>query len=235
MSNRLEELHFQYKRYYLKMILKFLGIFVVIFSIMGVSYLLMQDKSHIQKPQVKEVVVPKVEEIKVLEESTIETIDTREAYALDVSVNELEASVAKIKAKHTPKKETKKVVRKRSEVTKKEVLKPLVTDKAKTNFFSDAQEEKSLDAWIDKYNRKRSYSAAIYIAKQYYFDKDYKQAGIWAKRANQLDRNKEEAWLFYAKSVHALGNVPKAKRILNIYLQYKKSAKADLLLSEWSE
>ena len=103
------------------------------------------------------------------------------------------------------------------------------------NYFAQPGKEKPLDSWIEKYNQKKSYAVAIYIAKQYYAENNFKHSGIWAKRANQLDRNKEEAWLFYAKSVYALGNLDKAKRILNIYLQYKESTKAELLLSEWSQ
>ena len=43
MSNRLEELHYQYKRYYLKKILKLVGVLVVIGAISSVTYLLMQE------------------------------------------------------------------------------------------------------------------------------------------------------------------------------------------------
>lgn len=240
MSNRLEELHYQYKRYYLKMILKSVGVLVIVLSLVGVAYILMQEAV------IEQVVIEKVEKVKEIEVETVtvhlppvkEKVD-RQAYALDVSVDELEASVQKIKSKSSIKKVFKKaptkVVPKKTEVKKKQVQEPLVQEEVQSSFFSEAQEEKSLDAWIDKYNKKRSYSTAIFIAKQYYFDEDYKQAGIWSKRANQLNRNKEEAWLFYAKSVYALGNIPKAKRILNIYLQYKQSAKAKLLLSEWNE
>ncbi|PHR54931.1 MAG: hypothetical protein COA44_12080 [Arcobacter sp.] len=239
MSNRLEELHYQYKRYYLKKILRLVGILVVVSSILGIGYLLIQDENYIQKPQPQSKIIEKVDEIVILSITSPSTKDSRKAYSLDVSVDELEASVHKIKAKNTPKIEYKKVsktkVLKKAEVKKKVITKPLVQEEVRTSFFTDAQADKSLDAWIEKYNKKRSYSTAIYIAKQYYFDEEYKQAGIWAKRANQLNRNKEEAWLFYAKSVYVLGNIPKAKRILNIYLQYKKSTKAELLLSEWSK
>lgn len=102
-------------------------------------------------------------------------------------------------------------------------------------YFSAVNEDKPLEEWVQKYNKKKSYAIAIYISKQYYFENDFKNAGIWAKRANQLDRNKEDAWLLYAKSVYALGDKEKAIKILNVFLQYKDSAKTELLLSEWGD
>jgi thioredoxin-like negative regulator of GroEL len=115
-----------------------------------------------------------------------------------------------------------------------EAISSAVQQVPRKSYFQEINADKPLEDWIEKYNQKRSYALAIYIAKQYYFDNDYKQAGVWAKRANQLDRNQEEAWLLYAKSVYALNNKEKAVRILKIYLQYKESSKAEFLLSEWS-
>ncbi|HIC43011.1 MAG TPA: hypothetical protein EYO73_01565 [Sulfurimonas sp.] len=230
MSNRLEELHYKYKRYYLKQILKFSGVLVLIISVMGISYFLMQvmqDETLPVKPEIK--IVKELKQDPILTPST----DNRKAYALNVTSNELEASLQKLKVKQKPKKVVTKLnVRKKVHIP---VLMHAPVKEVSTKFFSNIHEVKPLEVWIEKYNKKRSYSAAIYIAKQYYFDEDYEQSGIWAKRANQLNRNKEEAWLYYSKSVYALGNTTKARRILNIYLQYKNSTKAELLLSEWRQ
>jgi len=164
-------------------------------------------------------------------------IAPQEKYSLDVSSDDVAQAVAKMQRSKPAKKEAVPVKKSKSaEVsapTRKEPI--FVKEVPQQTFFTDINEEKSLDNWIEKYNKKKSYALAIYIAKQYYFESDYKNSGIWAKRANQLDRNKEEAWLYYAKSVYALGDSKKAKRILNIYLQYKDSNKAELLLSEWAE
>lgn len=160
-------------------------------------------------------------------------------YTLDVSTDEVAKAVAKMQSKKLVNVENDTSRPTRVEPAKKPVQ---TQEKAvvlqaypKQKIFSDVNEDKPLESWIEKYNQKKSYALAIYITKQYYFESDYKNAGIWAKRANQLDRNKEEAWLFYAKSVYALGDIDKAKRILNIFLQYKDSTKAELLLSEWSQ
>lgn len=104
----------------------------------------------------------------------------------------------------------------------------------KENYFQEYEDESGIDGWIKKYEKDNSYSLAIYITKYYYDIGVYDKSLSWAKRANQLDRNQEDAWLFYAKSVYAMGNSAKAKRILEVYLQYRKSPTVSMLLSEWS-
>jgi len=234
MSNRLEDLHSQYKRYRLKQWLKVFGAAVILFLLFGLGgYLLIEglneppqktslsaSKMEVKKTASKKQEKPKIE-LKKREDSP--------SYTLSVSEDALESSIKNIEEKKVLETVEKTVIQKPKPV----VAKPTEVKEYK-NYFDEVEQEKSRDVWIEKYNQKKSYALAISIAKQYYSDKEFKQAGIWAKRANQLDRNKEEAWLFYAKSVYALGNVTKAIRILNIYLQYKDSSKAELLLSEWS-
>ena len=233
MSNRLEELHAQYRRYYLKQYLKAAGVFLTAsIFIYAIYFLTKTQEEPINTVKVVQVSEPVTKIIGQVKE--IQTRENRPAYTLDVSADELDTAMQNIKNKKQNIKVSKPQVK---EVKAKQSVaaQPVIVENSRENLFLGTQEEKSLESWIDKYNQKKSYAVAIYIAKQFYFDKDFKQSGIWAKRANHLDRNKEEAWLYYAKSVYALGNTVKAKRILNIYLQYKKSVKAELLLSEWSQ
>ncbi len=81
--------------------------------------------------------------------------------------------------------------------------------------------------------KRQSYDLAIKIARAYYAKKSYKEALQWAKKANKLDRDKEEAWILYAKSLYALGKKEQAKNILRLYLEYRNSDKAQKLLREW--
>ncbi|MCJ7766360.1 MAG: tetratricopeptide repeat protein [Thiovulaceae bacterium] len=104
----------------------------------------------------------------------------------------------------------------------------------KENYFQEYKDESGIDEWIKKYEHHKSYNIAIYITKYYYDMGVYDKSFSWAKRANQLDRDQEDAWLFYAKSVYALGNSAKAKKILEVYLEYKKSQTVSMLLSEWN-
>jgi len=227
MSNRLEELHAECKKYHLKKLFKsiLLLVFVVI-VIVGAFFFI--NNFNQESPQSYK---------KNTETSTNKQATKEEEYTLSVSSDDVAEAIAKMQSKKPVIKETTVVKKSKpvkvSSLTQKKAI--FVKELPQQTFFTAINEEKSLDNWIEKYNKKKSYALAIYIAKQYYFDSDYKNASMWAKRANQLDRNKEEAWLFYAKSVYALGDTKKAKRILNIYLQYKDSNKAEFLLSEWAE
>lgn len=217
MSNRLEELDYKYKRYLFKKILKTLGVFSTLVALILGAYFFMNSDAKIVTHSKKA-------------SAEQETVISAPSYALDVSSDELDKAVEKINTRvnktTTPTKEV---------VIQKTVVKTLPKESETSNYFDNSEDDQALDTWIHKYNQKKSYSAAIYIAKQYYIDKKFRESSVWAKRANQLDRDKEEAWLYYAKSVYALEDHAKAKKILNILLQYKKSLKAELLLSEWGQ
>ncbi len=227
MSNRLEELHSQCKKYHLKKAVKLFGLLMassiitigVYFAWVGLDkdQTSVTSKSNMmteEKPQ-SDRVVPE--------------------YKVGVSDAALEAAVKKMKRSSETKRDVKSGEFEKVSSQKQNIFQSQTAVSKKAGYFKPEVKEQSIEAWIEKYHQKKSYTVAIYIAKQYYLQPDYKQAGIWAKRANQIDRNKEEAWLYYAKSVYALGDASKAKRILNIYLQYKKSTKAELLLSEWNQ
>ncbi len=81
--------------------------------------------------------------------------------------------------------------------------------------------------------QRHSYDLAIQIARSYYNSGKYKKALKWAKKANALDRQQEEAWILYAKSLKKMGEDAKARQILRVYLDYKESSKARKLLKEW--
>lgn len=236
MSNRLQKLHSQCRNYHLKRALKAFGLFAVLVSLPFSLYYIYEDFSE-QAPQqtpIAAVQAEAKEAAALLKEQGDEKKTVSPSYLNPVFADDVEKAVEKIQQKQAAivppaiplpqEKYLLQVSEKISQAPQKS------TEKV---YFSAVNEDKPLEEWVQKYNSKKSYAIAIYISKQYYFDKDYKNAGIWAKRANQLDRNKEDAWLLYAKSVYALGDKEKAKKILKVFLQYKDSAKTELLLSEW--
>jgi len=214
MSNRLEELSSQYNKYRLKQFSKLVLSSAFVLSCALVPYLVLNDNS-----------MNEITSAPIVDKTSSKQSPT---YKPEVNVQELNA-LANTKTE-------KRAIKQNKIKPKTSYFKQTTVNKEveSSTYFTDLGEDKRLEVWIEKYNQKKSYSSAIYISKEYYKDTDYKQAGIWAKRANQLNRDKEEAWLYYAKSVHSLGDYPKAKRILSIYLQHKKSIKAELLLSEWN-
>jgi len=237
MSNRLDDLRIKCRNYHLKKGLKAFGIIALLLTLPVSGYYIYD---LIAQASIEKKDNPKVQaKIKTEKPVAAEKKTTSPSYLLSVSPAEVEKSVSKIQNRQVLEAPSFVHVERQKGVEPSYSSRPTVKEVSKQtprkSYFTETNEDKPLEDWIDKYNQKKSYALAIYIAKQYYFDADYKQAGIWAKRANQLDRNKEEAWLLYAKSVYGLGNKEKAVRILKIYLQYKESSKADLLLSEWSD
>ncbi|WP_300361135.1 hypothetical protein [Hydrogenimonas sp.] len=98
----------------------------------------------------------------------------------------------------------------------------------------EVKEVQDLDALIRQYEKYPRYVTALKIANLYYEKKDYENAALWARKANLIDRDDEDAWVLYAKSEYALGNRERAKRILRLYLDYRDSVKARTLLLSWS-
>jgi tetratricopeptide (TPR) repeat protein len=238
MSNRLQRLHSQCRSYHLKRALKAFVLFAVLVSLPFSLYYIYEDFSEEAWQQTQTAAVQTEVTAVAAEpkEQNAEKKTVSPSYLSPISADEVEKAVEKIQQKKAslPPPAVQKPPQKHIlQISENISLPPQKsTDKV---YFSAVNEDKSLDEWVQKYNKKKSYAVAIYISKQYYAEKDFKHAGIWAKRANQLDRNKEEAWLLYAKSVYALGDKEKAKKILNVFLRYKDSAKTELLLSEWGD
>jgi len=86
-----------------------------------------------------------------------------------------------------------------------------------------------------KFTQAPNYNIAIIIARSYYKKGAFKNAVIWAKKANQLDKSDAESWIIYAKSLYALDQDDKARQLLHIYLQYENSEEVDKLLKEWEK
>jgi hypothetical protein len=87
--------------------------------------------------------------------------------------------------------------------------------------------------FISAYNANPRYEIGLKIAQNFYAQNNYLDAAIWAKKANQLNREGEEAWLLYAKSYYAQGRKIDAIGILELYLNYKDSKAASELVRTW--
>lgn len=83
------------------------------------------------------------------------------------------------------------------------------------------------------YQRSPKFETALSIARDFYTKEEYPQAAVWAKKANQMNREAEEAWLLYAKSYYAQGKKSEAIGVLELYLNYKDSKAASDLIKTW--
>lgn len=88
---------------------------------------------------------------------------------------------------------------------------------------------------LKAYSAHPRYETAMVIARDYYAKGNFSDAAVWAKKANQLNREAEEAWLLYAKSYYAQGKKADAVSILELYLNYKDSRAAQDLLRSWKQ
>ena len=86
---------------------------------------------------------------------------------------------------------------------------------------------------LDAYKNNPKYETALAVARDFYTDQNFAEAAVWAKKANQLNREAEEAWLLYAKSYYAQGRKNEAIGILELYLNYKDSKAATELIRTW--
>jgi len=87
--------------------------------------------------------------------------------------------------------------------------------------------------FINQYNTNPKYETALAVARSFYTKENFVNAAFWAKKANQINREGEEAWLLYAKSTYAQGHTADAIAILELYLNYKDSKAATELIKTW--
>lgn len=94
---------------------------------------------------------------------------------------------------------------------------------------------KSIKTLVNQFLSSPNYRDGLSIANIYYDKKDYKNAASWAKKANELNKQKEEAWILFAKSQYKRGFKKDAKAALRLFLDYKTSKKAKILLKQWEK
>ena len=71
---------------------------------------------------------------------------------------------------------------------------------------------------------------ALLLAKLYYKKQNFKEAEMWALRANKLNTKLEESWFMFAKSKVKLGKKQEALKILVTYYKKNHSSKAKHLI-----
>ena len=108
---------------------------------------------------------------------------------------------------------------------------PPKTKKRKEETFQlKVTQRESLYKLLVDYKDRKSYDAAIKIARFYLQEKDYDKAVKWAVEASKKDPSQAESWIIYARAKKALGKPEVAKRALGIYLKHNYSQPAQNLL-----
>lgn len=91
----------------------------------------------------------------------------------------------------------------------------------------------SINELEEIFKNRPSYSIALAIARNHFKNGDYENSLKWAKEANTLDREKEDAWIIYAKSLYNLDKRESAKQVLAFYLKFQNSQQVQELLQKW--
>ena len=107
---------------------------------------------------------------------------------------------------------------------------PSSKTKKEETFQLKVTQRESLYKLLVDYKDKKSYDAAIKIARFYLAEKDYDKAVKWAVEASKKDPSQAESWIIYARAKKALGKPEVAKRALGIYLKHNYSQPAQNLL-----
>ena len=71
---------------------------------------------------------------------------------------------------------------------------------------------------------------SLFLARNYYKEKEYRKAAYWALQTNKLNGGIEESWLIFAKAKARLGQKNEAIRVLSAYASKSGSGVAHALL-----
>ncbi len=112
---------------------------------------------------------------------------------------------------------------------------PILPKTKQNSLFEVTSSSKALSSMTpqERFDASPKYETALSNARDLYTKNNFVDAAIWAKKANQMNREAEEAWLLYAKSYYAQGRKNEAIDVLMLYLNYKDSKIAQELLRTW--
>ncbi len=114
----------------------------------------------------------------------------------------------------------------KSEIIKRDIVEQKKIEPKEKQSVKD----ENLQRLLSYYTKRKSYSSTISIASYYYSYQEYENAVKWAIKASKINKNKDEPWIIYAKSKHALGDEMIAKKALETYLKFNESIQAEVLL-----
>lgn len=83
---------------------------------------------------------------------------------------------------------------------------------------------------IRRFKKNKNPALSLFIAKRYYAAGEYQKSYNYALMTNEIDKNIEESWIIFSKSLVKLGQHELAINTLKSYLKTTKSTAADVLL-----
>ncbi len=223
--HRYEELE---KIYYRKLFLKYFFTFIVLGGVIGGGYYLYKNPQYLKLLEIKEdkKVVNKVE-VSQSNSKKVEVNNTKEVKAIEFVVPK-EALNKKLPNPTT----TKKIVK-----PAQKVVAQSVHQRASLISETRIREKKvSIVSLERRFKESKSYDLAIILAKRYLRMNNLKKAQYWALRANELDPQKPDSWIVFAKILAKQGKKDKAIQVLNTYIDsYGENEVVNNTLNELKE
>jgi len=96
--------------------------------------------------------------------------------------------------------------------------------------LSTKKSEKDLKDVIRRFKKNKNPALSLFIAKRYYELKKYQRSYNYALMTNEIDKEIDESWIIFAKSLVKLKQKELAILTLKSYLKTKKSTQAEILL-----
>lgn len=91
---------------------------------------------------------------------------------------------------------------------------------------------KDLENVLKRFQKDKNPALSLFLAKKYYELGDYKNASNYALVTNKMNKDIEDSWLIFTKSLVKLNQKEKAVEILTKYVNSSKSNNAAVLLNE---
>jgi hypothetical protein len=83
-----------------------------------------------------------------------------------------------------------------------------------------------------RFQNTKDYDDAMFLAKYYYSQHQFKKSEYWAMQANLIDSSKDESWIFFSKSKAKQGKRADALRVLQAYFDRTGSMKIKKLIDK---
>lgn len=172
----------------------------------------------------KVVLKPSLDFIKKIQESS------DGYYKKTPKVQTFNTPYADAKPVHTVQKNTTQQTVEAEDVVVEET--PVKTEKAKKIVIARETSIQDIKDAEKRFKKSNSPALSLFLAKQYYARGDYSKSYNYALITNQLDKNNEDSWLIFSRSLVKLGKVKLAKKALNEYIRFSHSSNAELLLDD---
>lgn len=108
--------------------------------------------------------------------------------------------------------------------------KPPVHEKKTMLTITKNKDESDIKDVIRRFKKNKNPALSLFIAKRYYELHKYQSSYNYALITNEIDKNIDQSWIIFSKSLVKLGQEELAALTLKSYLKTSKSTQAEILL-----